>query len=145
MMVAFLKSLGSKAWKVVLKGWKHPIITTEDDTTSMKSKANWIDAKDKEALGNSKVLNVIFNGVDKNMFRLINICSEAKETWEILKTSHEGTSKVRISRMQLLTTKFENLKMNEEEYICEFHIIIPQLCLNILNFHASNFILFFLK
>lgn len=59
------------------------------------------------------------------MFRLINTCLEAikaKEAWNILKIAHEGTSKVRMSRLQLLTTKFENLKMNEDESICEFHI-----------------------
>ena len=35
--------------------------------------------KDDEDFGNDKALNAIFNGVDKNMFRLINTCTEAKE------------------------------------------------------------------
>lgn len=56
------------------------------------------------------------------MFRLINACTEAKEIWKILKTTHEGTSKVRMSRLLLLTTKFENLRMNEGEYISNFNI-----------------------
>lgn len=30
------------------------------------------------ALGNNKALNSLFNGVDKNMFRLINNCTMAK-------------------------------------------------------------------
>lgn len=121
-MVVFLKSIGNKTWKVVIKGWKHPVITSKDGTTSLKPEAHWTDVEDKEALGNSKDLNVIFNGMDKNMLRLINTCSEAKESWEILKTTHEGTSKVRMPRLQLLTTKFETLSMNEEKSICEFHI-----------------------
>lgn len=29
-----------------------------------------------------------------------------------------------MSRLQLITTKFENLRMKEEEFICEFHIIL---------------------
>lgn len=74
MMVVFLKSLGIKSWKVVIKGWKNPIITSEDGKTNLKLEADWTDAEDDEALRNSKELNVIFNGVDKNMFRLINIC-----------------------------------------------------------------------
>lgn len=65
MMVSFLKSLGSKAWKVVLKGWKHPIITAEDGATSLKPEADWTGAQDEEALGNSKALNVIFNSVER--------------------------------------------------------------------------------
>lgn len=56
------------------------------------------------------------------MFRLINICSKAKEAWDILRTAHEGTFKVRMSRLQLLTTKFENIRMNKDENVIEFHI-----------------------
>lgn len=121
-MVAFLKSLGNKAWKVMLKGWKHLIIIVEDGTTNLKSETIWTNAEDEEALRNSKALNEIFNGVDKNMFRLINTCSKATEACEIIKATHEGTSKIRMLRLQLLTTKFENLRMNEDETVSEFHI-----------------------
>ena len=38
------------------------------------------------------------------------------------KFSYEGTSKVKMSKLQLLTTKFENLKMEEYENIHEFHM-----------------------
>lgn len=55
------------------------MITFEDGKTSLKHEANWTDAEDDEALGNSKELNMIFNGVDKNMFVSIDTCSEAKE------------------------------------------------------------------
>jgi hypothetical protein len=67
-------------------------------------------------------LNALFNGVDKNMFRLIKKCTVAKNAWEILRTAHEGTSKVKISRIQLLTTKFESLKMNEDETIQAYYM-----------------------
>ena len=56
------------------------------------------------------------------MFRLIKKCTVAKEAWEILKTAHEGTSKVKISRIQLLTTKFESLKMKEYEAIQDYYM-----------------------
>ncbi|CAJ2661894.1 unnamed protein product [Trifolium pratense] len=46
------------------------------------------------------------------------------EAWNILETVHEGTSKVKMSRLQLLTTKFENLRMNDDETIQEFHMTI---------------------
>ena len=48
-------------------------------TLSLKPEAEWTKEEDKEALANFKALNVIFNGVDKNMFRLINTCIVAKE------------------------------------------------------------------
>ena len=61
------------------------------------------------------------------MFKLIKQCTVAKDAWEILKTTHEGTSKVKSSRLQLLYTKFENLRMQEEETIYDFHMNILDL------------------
>jgi len=58
------------------------------------------------------------------MFRLINKCIVAKDGWDILRTNHEGTFKVRMSKQQLLTTKFENLMMKDDESIKDFHMII---------------------
>ena len=72
-------------------------------------------------------MNAIFNGIDRNIFRLVNTCEVAKDSWEILKTAHEGTSKVKMSRLQLLTTKFENLKMKEDESIYDFHMSILEI------------------
>lgn len=64
------------------------------------------------------------------MFKLINICIEAKEAWEILKTTSEGTSKVRMSRLQLFTREFENLNMKEDGTIFNFNIILHDIANN---------------
>jgi hypothetical protein len=91
-------------------------------TTELKPEENWSKKEDELALENSKALNALFNGVGKNMFRLIKQCTVAKDAWEILKTTHEGTPKVKMSRLQLLTTKFENLRMKEDESVHDFHM-----------------------
>lgn len=93
-IVAFLKFIDIKTWKVVINGWNYPVIISQDGTTSLKLEADWSKDKDDDFGDNDKVLNSIFNGVDKDMFRLINTCTEAKEAWEIFKNSHKGTSKV---------------------------------------------------
>ncbi|MCI53840.1 gag-protease polyprotein, partial [Trifolium medium] len=69
-MIAFLKSIDSKTWKAVLKGWVHPVITDKDGnaTTKLKPEEDWSKEEDELALGNSKALNALFNGVDKNMY-----------------------------------------------------------------------------
>ena len=69
-------------------------------------------------------MNALFNGVDKNMFRLIKQCTVAKGAWEILKTAHEGTTKVKSAKFQFLTTKIENLRMLEDESIQDYHLNI---------------------
>ena len=115
-MSDFLKSIDSKTWKAVLKGWEHPVVLDAygNGTDVLKPEEEWYVAEDELALGNSKALNALFNGVDKNMFRLIKKCTVVKNAWDILKTTHEGTSKVKSARLQLLATKFENLRMMED-------------------------------
>jgi len=90
----------------------------------LKPEEEWTTAEDELTLGNSKALNALFNGVDKNMFRLIKQCIVAKDAWEILKTAHEGTTKVKSVKFQLLTTKFENLRMMEDESRHDYHLNI---------------------
>ncbi|GAU49481.1 hypothetical protein TSUD_286190 [Trifolium subterraneum] len=123
-MEAFIKSMDMKAWKAILKGWEHPKVKNASgaDTDELKLEEDWTTAEDTLAVGNSKALNALFNGVDKNMFRLIKRCKIAKEAWDILKTSQEGTAKVKISRLQILTRKFENLKMKEDESVHDFYM-----------------------
>ncbi|KAA0035666.1 gag-pol polyprotein [Cucumis melo var. makuwa] len=81
----------------------------------------WRDAEEQASIGNTRALNEIFNGVDINVFKLINSCSTAKEAWRILEVAYEGTSKVKISRLQLITSKFEVLKMSEDETVSEYN------------------------
>ncbi|KEH26286.1 hypothetical protein MTR_6g049290 [Medicago truncatula] len=86
----------SQTWKAVLKGWEHPVTLDADDnrTYVLKPDEEWNVAEDELVLGNSKSLNALFNGVDKNMFSLIRQCTLAKDACEILKIAHEGTTKV---------------------------------------------------
>lgn len=90
----------------------------------MKLKEDQFKEDDELDLGNSNALNDLFNGVNKNVFRLINTCTVAKDACEILKTTHEDTVKVHMLRLQLLTTKLENLRMNDDETIHDFHMRI---------------------
>lgn len=67
--------MDNKTWKTIINGQKHPVTTSQDGTLILKLEVEWSNAEDDGDLGNSKALNVIFNGVDKNIFRLINIYS----------------------------------------------------------------------
>jgi len=53
---------------------------------------------------------------------MIKQCNVAKDAWDILKTAHEGTIKIKISKIQLLTTKFESLNMKEDETIRDYYM-----------------------
>ena len=45
----------------------------------------------------------------------------AKEAWTILETTYKGTKKVKDTKLQMLTTKFEELKMGDDESFDSFY------------------------
>ncbi|GAA0154002.1 hypothetical protein LIER_12106 [Lithospermum erythrorhizon] len=98
-MTAFLRSIDTKIWKAVSIGWTAPTVTN-NNVVIVKPKANWTGEEDGAALANHKALDAIFNVVDINVFKLINMCTMAKVAWETLETAYEGTQKVRMSTLQ---------------------------------------------
>ncbi|CAM8965490.1 unnamed protein product [Rhodiola kirilowii] len=119
-MRSFLKSLDERAWKAVLRGWTEPTMNNLTGEPVPKPEALWTEDEDKASMGNSKAMNAIFSAVNENVMKLIINCEVAKEAWDILQTAFEGTDKVRNSRMQAVTTKFEEMKMKEDENISEY-------------------------
>ena len=76
------------------------------------TKFTWDKAALAEANANSKALNIIFCGVSPNEFHRISHVIIAKEACEILETTYEGTKNVKDIKLQMLTTRFEELKMS---------------------------------
>ena len=70
---------------------------------------------------NSKAINAIFYGVSTNEFHWIFHVKIAKEVWTILKTTYEGTKKVKDTKLQMLTTWFKEVKMSEDESFDSFY------------------------
>ena len=83
--------------------------------------ADWDDAKIKAANFNSGTLNALFNAVTNEEFKKIFFTETAKEAWTILQTTYEGTKAVKDSKLQRLTTRFEEIKMEEDESFDEFY------------------------
>ena len=110
-MRAFLCFIDEAIWDAVEIGW----------TKSEAAKSIW----DKEALAasnaNSKALNAIFCGVSPNEFHRISYIIVSKEAWQILETTYEGTKKVKDTKLQMLTTSFEELRMSEDESFDSFY------------------------
>ncbi|TYK30437.1 F5J5.1 [Cucumis melo var. makuwa] len=119
-MIFFIKTLGGKAWRALVAGYDPPIIAV-NGVSVPKPEVDWTNAEEQASVGNVRALNAIFNGVDLNVFKLINSCSTAKEAWKTLEVAYEGTSKVKISRLQLITSKFEALRMTEDESVSDYN------------------------
>ena len=114
-MRTFLQSLDEKVWQAVEIDWTKP----------KEAPADWDEAKIKAANFNSKALNALFSAVTneefKKKFKKISSTETAKEAWTILQTTYEGTKAVKDSKLQRLTTSFEEIKMEEDESFDEFY------------------------
>ena len=61
-----------------MAGYNPPMINV-NGVSVPKLEVDWIDAKEQASVGNVRALNAIFNGIDMNIFKLINSCSTTKE------------------------------------------------------------------
>lgn len=77
------------------------MITIDTQTRDEINNCNW----------NSKGLNAIFMAISPRKFKRIFIFKIANETRNILEVIHEGTRFVKNSKLQLLISKFEEMKM----------------------------------
>ena len=110
-MRAFLQSLDEKVWQAIEIGWTKP----------KEAPVNWDDAKIKAVNFNSRALNALFSAVIDEEFKKISSTKTAKKAWTILQTTYEGTKAVKDSKLQRLTTSFEEIKMEEDESFDEFY------------------------
>ena len=73
------------------------------------------------ANANSKTINAIFYGVSTDEFHRISHVKTTQEAWKILETTYEGTEKVKDTKLQILTTRFEEVKISEDESFDSFY------------------------
>ena len=66
-------------------------------------------------------MNALFSTVTNEKFKKISSTETAKEAWTILQTTYEGTKAVKDSKLRRLTTRFEEIKMEENESFDEFY------------------------
>ena len=109
-MKPFLKSIDERVQNSVEYGWQKPTTPVSEWQTSQK-----------EAAFNSKSMNTIFNVVSMEEFKRISNVEVAHTIWNILQTMHEDTKAVKINKLQQLTTRFESIKMSDDESFDEFY------------------------
>ena len=100
----------------------------------MKAPANCDDAKINVANFNSRALNALFSAVTNKEFKKISFIETAKEVWTILQTTYKGTKAVKNSKLQRLTTNFEEIKMEEDESFNEFYAKVKDIMNSAFNF-----------
>ena len=66
-------------------------------------------------------MNAIFNVVSMEEFKRISNVEVAHTAWNILQTVHEGTKAVKINKLQQLISRFESIRMSDDETFDEIY------------------------
>ena len=110
-MKVFLKALGEQVWKAAEVGWIKP----------KEAPVDWDDATIIAANFNSRTLNALFCGVTNEEFKKISSTEVVKEAWTILEITYEDIKAVKTVKLQILTSSFEEIRMEEDKTFDEFY------------------------
>jgi hypothetical protein len=91
-------------WKIVETSWTKPADATPES----------VNDKNLRFL-NDKDLHALCQALSLSEFSRISNSESAKEAWKILETTYEGTKLVKSTKLQILISRFEEIKMLEEE------------------------------
>ncbi|XP_059599385.1 retrovirus-related Pol polyprotein from transposon RE1 [Vitis vinifera] len=112
-----------KVWNAVEFGWSPPKVLDREGrpTNVIKPKLEWDRGDNEASENNARAMYSIFNAISTDEFRRIATCTSAKEAWDILQVTHEGTNAVKVSKLQMLTSRFETIRMEDHENFGEFY------------------------
>ena len=109
-MTVFLKSLDKRVWLSVENGWERLTTLVNEWKTAQKEAASF-----------NATMNVIFNAISMEEFKRISNVEVAHSAWNILQTMHKGAKAVKINKLQQLTSRFESIRMSDDETFDEFY------------------------
>ncbi|XP_070013070.1 uncharacterized protein [Nicotiana sylvestris] len=72
------------------------------------------DTDRKAVEKNYRAKKILMCGIGPDEYIRVSACDTAKEIWEALKTEHEGTTQVKQSKIDMLTTEYELFRMKDD-------------------------------
>jgi len=95
-----------------------PMQVVKDEEVA-KSRSEWNEIERKKAQYDLVAKNIITSSLTMDGFFRISQCSLAKEMWEVLEVTHEGTEDVKRSRKHSLIQEYKLFRMQPEESIAD--------------------------
>ncbi|GAV76842.1 LOW QUALITY PROTEIN: zf-CCHC domain-containing protein/DUF4219 domain-containing protein/UBN2 domain-containing protein, partial [Cephalotus follicularis] len=115
-MTIFIQSLDYNLWDLTVDGPNLPTITLENGDVVSKPR-NLYDDNDRKRVINAKAKHIIICAINSNDFNRISSCIFAKEKWDRLEVTYEGTNQVKEAKISMLVHDYEMFTMNEKEDI----------------------------
>ncbi|GAV89220.1 zf-CCHC domain-containing protein/DUF4219 domain-containing protein/UBN2 domain-containing protein, partial [Cephalotus follicularis] len=117
-MTIFLQSLDYQLWHIIVNNPRMPTRTIEG-LVSPKPENEYNDNDFRMLQLNSKAKHVLFCAIGPNEFNRISSCDSAKEMWDLLEVTYEGTNQVHESKISMLEHEHELFMMHDHESISD--------------------------
>ncbi|GAV78871.1 UBN2 domain-containing protein, partial [Cephalotus follicularis] len=135
-MTIFLQSLDYQLWHTVVNGPRMPTRTIEG-VVSPKPENEYNDNDFRILQLNSKAKHVLFCVVGPSEFNRISSCDSAKEMWDLLEVTYEGTNQVKESKISMLVHEYELFMMHNDECISDTFTRFTTITNSLKNFGKS--------
>ncbi|GAV88795.1 zf-CCHC domain-containing protein/UBN2 domain-containing protein [Cephalotus follicularis] len=116
-MTIFIQSLDYNLWDLIVDGPNLPTVTLENWDVVPKPRNLYDDNDRKRVQINAKAKHIIICAINSNDFNRISSCISAKEMWDRLQVTYEGTNQVKEAKISMLVHEYEMFTMNENEDI----------------------------
>ncbi|XP_070047503.1 uncharacterized protein [Nicotiana tomentosiformis] len=112
----------SELWDVICDGPFVPTKNLGDPAVAIpKTRKEFNDVDRKAIENNFRAKKILVCGIGPDEYNRISACQSAKKIWEALQTAHEGTTQVKQSKIDMLTTEYELFRMKDDESIQDIH------------------------
>ena len=117
-MKLFIQLNDYHVWKLI---FNDPNISTKkvNGIYVPKEQDEWDENDVKKVQLNSKAMHILFCALGPNEYNKVSMSSNAKEAWDKLETTHEGTYQVRKTKISMLTLEYELFFIGVNETINE--------------------------
>ena len=117
-MKIFLESVDKEVWDAVVNGPFKPIKIVDGETFP-KEFSQWTPDENMRAHYDVRAKNIISYALTLDEFYRVSVCESAKEMWDVLEVTHEGTNEVKRARKNTLIQEYEMFRMKTGESICD--------------------------
>ena len=96
-MRLFVQANDYQVWRIIMNG---PLIPTKkiDDSEVPKEEWEWDEKDTKMAQLNAKAMHTLFCALGPDEYKRVSLCDNAKEMWDKLAITHEGTNQAKESK-----------------------------------------------
>ena len=116
LMKMFIMDKDLELWSIIQRG-PHIFFKEEDGKKIPKAEDELTPTELEKHSKNYRAIHLLYCALNAEEFNRISSCRSAKEIWDKLVVTFEGTSQVKQTKINLLLRQYELFRMNPDESI----------------------------